>query len=246
LPVAGFLTPEPVRDRPQPGEETSRYVQSYLIMRLVVGGLGFALPFALVFIDAWGFDGDPFPRDSLSDYYYSGVRELFVGTLSAIGVFLVTYKVADRTLDNTLSVVAGVFAAVVALCPTERPSDAVTLTPLQERWSEGFVGGIHYFAATVFIVSLGFISYLYGDREGKRPASGKRSPAFWRRFHWACAGAIGVAVVWIAITELAGGPRTSLLIGEAVAVWAFGVSWFWKGFELDALRGTYSKVRRAD
>jgi hypothetical protein len=241
LPVAGFLTPEPVRDRPEPGQETSRYVKSYLIMRLVVGGLGFALPFALVLVDAWGFDGDPFPRDSLSDYYYSGVRELFVGTLSAIGVFLLTYKVADRSLDNTLSCVAGVFVALVALCPTQRPSDAVALTPLQDRWGEDFVAGIHYVSATVFIVSLGVISYLYGKREGERSPSGRHSPAFWRGFHWACAGAIGTALVWIAITEIAGGPRWSLLAGEAVAVWAFGVSWFWKGFERDALRGTYRR-----
>jgi hypothetical protein len=210
-------------------------------MRIVVGVLGVALPFVLVLVDAWGFDSHPFLRDSLSDYYYSGARELFVGTLSAIGVFLFTYKVADRTLDNSLSFVAGFFAAVVAICPTERPSDDVKLTPLQGSWGEGVVGGIHYVAATVFIVSLGLISYLYGKREGERTASGKRSPAFWRRFHWGCAGGIGAAVVWIVITELAGGPRTSLLIGEAVAVWAFGVSWFWKGFELDALRGTYRR-----
>lgn len=235
--MTGLLTPEPVRDRPRAGEETSRYVRSYLIMRIVVGALGVALPFLLVLVDGWWFDGDPFPRDSLSAYYYSGVRELFVGTLCAIGVFLFTYKVADRTLDNSLSFVAGVAAGMVALFPTEPPSGGIALTPLQERWGEGVVGTIHYGAATVFIVSLAVISYYYGKREGDRPARpGGRSPAFWRRFHWLCAGAIGAALVWIVVTEIAGGPRTSLLIGEAVSVWAFGVSWFWKGFEVDALR----------
>ena len=33
------------------------------------------------------------------------------------------------------------------------------------------------------------------------------------------------------------GPAESLLIGEAVSVWAFGVSWLWKGLEVDMLRG---------
>src|SRR5687768_5043692 len=102
-----LLKPE-VTVEPRPADpDTSRYVRSYLIMRIFIGALAVALPFLLVLIDGLGFDGDPFPRDSLSAYYYSGVRELFVGTLSATAVFLITYKVADRTLDNTLSVLAG-------------------------------------------------------------------------------------------------------------------------------------------
>ena len=101
--VRRFLKPvATVHPRPaDPG--TARYIRSYLIMRALVGALGIALPFALVLIDGWGFDGHPFPRTSLSAYYYSGTRELFVGALCAIGVFLITYKVAEINLDNTLS-----------------------------------------------------------------------------------------------------------------------------------------------
>jgi hypothetical protein len=234
-----LLTPELVVDRPLAGQDTSRYVRSYLIMRILVGALGVALPFMLVLGHGLAFDGEPFPRDSLSAYYYSGMRELFVGTLSAIGVFLITYKVADRTLDNTLSAVAGVAAGAVALFPTEAPTHTVPLSPLQERLGEGVVGTIHYGAAVVFIVSLAVISYFYGVREGARdPRQGKRSPVLWRRYHWSCAGGIAAALLWILVTELAGGPSKSLLIGEAVSVWAFGASWFMKGFELDALRDT--------
>jgi hypothetical protein len=89
---------EPVRETaPRPADaEALRYVRSYLFMRFCVGLLGIALPFALVLIDRYVFDGHPAPRDSLSAYYYSGVREVFVGTLAAIGVFLVTYKVTER------------------------------------------------------------------------------------------------------------------------------------------------------
>ena len=112
-----LLKPE-VTVEPRPADpDMSRYVRSYLIMRICIGALAVALPFLLVLIDGLGFDGDPFPRDSLSAYYYSGVRELFVGTLSATAVFLVTYKVADRTLDNTLSVVAGFAVLLVMLFP---------------------------------------------------------------------------------------------------------------------------------
>jgi hypothetical protein len=87
--------------------------------------------------------------------------------------------------------------------------------------------------------ALAVISFYFGKREGARPeAEGRRSPRFWRNFHWACAGAIAAALLWILLTEVGDvGPRESLLIGEAVSVWAFGISWLWKGLEVDLLRG---------
>jgi hypothetical protein len=205
---------------------------------VLVGALGVALPFLLVLIDGLWFDGSPFPRTSLSAYYYSGARELFVGALAATGVFLIAYKVAEVNLDNTLSLLAGAGALGVALFPTNRPSDRIALTPLQDRLGETAVATVHYVSAAVFISALGAISFCFGIREGARPARpGRRPPAFWRGFHFTCAAVIALALVWSLVTEAADiGPAESLLIGEAVAVWAFGVSWFWKGLELDLLR----------
>ncbi len=241
-----FLKPV-VTIKPRPTDpEASRYVRSYLIMRIAIGVLAVALPFALVLLDGLAFDGDPFPRTSLSAYYYSGVRELFVGALCATGVFLITYKVAERNLDNALSLLAGLAVLTVALFPTGLPADVVALTPLQDLLGESAVEILHFGAAAVFIVSLAVISYYFGKREGTRPPQeGKRrSRGFWRLYHWACAAAIGAALLWIGVTELIGWPSRSLLIGEAVAVWAFGASWLWKGLELDMLRGHPSPLRK--
>ena len=237
-----FLKPvAAVHPRP-PDPGTARYVRSYLIMRTVVGALGLALPFVLVLLDGLWFDGDPFPRTSLSAYYYSGAREVFVGALSATGVFLITYKVAEVNLDNTLSVLAGLAVLVVAQFPTGRPDDELGLTSLQDRLGESVVAGIHFTAAGAFILSLAAISYFFGKREGARhAAAGRRSPRFWQSYHWICAGTILAALAWSAVTEVSGwGPSRSLLYGEAVAVWAFGASWLWKGLELDMLRGAPS------
>jgi len=225
---------------PQPADPTSaRYVRSYLIMRTLVGALAIALPFVLVLVDGLSFDGDPFPRTSLSAYYYSGARELFVGGLSAVGVFLITYKVAEANLDNTLSLLAGIAVLVVAQFPPGRPTRLVGPTPLQDLFGESVVGVIHFTAAATFIMSLAALSYYFGWREGARPpVAGRRSPRFWQRYHWICAGIIVAALAWCAITLLSDwGPSRALLYGEAVAVWAFGASWLWKGLELDMLRG---------
>jgi hypothetical protein len=48
---------------------------------------------------------------------------------------------------------------------------------------------------------------------------------------------MGLALVWIGVTHFANWPSRSLLIGEWVSAWAFGISWFWKGAEWDMLRG---------
>jgi hypothetical protein len=236
--VRPFLEPVTEVERPTDDPGTLRYIRSFLLMRVMIGVIGIGLPFALVLIDGLWFDGSRFPRTSLSAYYYSGVRELFVGALCATGVFLVAYKVAEANLDNTLSVLAGVAALGVALFPTDRPRDGVPLTPLQDELGETFVATVHYGSAVVFIVALGVISYFFGKREGARPAvEGKRPPAFWRAFHWICAGVIGAALLFVLVTEVFDvGPSESLLIGEAVSVWAFGVSWLWKGLEVDMLR----------
>jgi hypothetical protein len=236
-----FLQPvENVHPRPA-DPDMARYVRSFLIMRTLVGLLGIALPFLLVLVDGVWLDGSPFLRESLSAYYYSGARELFVGGLSAIGVFLFTYKVAESNLDNTLSLVAGVMVVVVALCPTSRPTDLIGLTALQNRWGESLVAGIHFTAASLFIFSLAVISYSFGKREGKPQKGGppqRRSRRFWRTYHWICAALILAALVWSGVTELRDwGPSRSLLYGEVVAVWAFAASWLWKGLEIRTLLG---------
>jgi hypothetical protein len=97
----------------RPDSGAGRYVRSFLFERLVIGGLGIALPLVLVFLD-WGlFQDNPVPRDSLSAYYYSGMREWFVLTIGTTGFFLIAYKITENNLDNTLSILGGACALLI-------------------------------------------------------------------------------------------------------------------------------------
>jgi predicted tellurium resistance membrane protein TerC len=222
-------------------------------MRTLVGALGVALPVLLLLGDGFIFHGTQPARGSLSAYYFSGMRDLFVGLLFAIAVFLVCYKAFERSLDNTLTIVAGLAAIGVALFSTHRPGKMdIPLTPLQHRLGEPTVTTVHYVSAGIFIVCLAVISLFFGIREGKRPQQrdghrAKMSPAFWRRFHIACASFIGLALVFIGVSEfLHWFTGYSLIIGESAAVFAFGASWLAKGLELDVLtspRGAARVVR---
>jgi hypothetical protein len=189
--VIDFLKPQADVEELPADPHAARYVRSYLTMRFCVGVLGIALPLVLIFVDGLVFDEHPFPRNSLSAYYYSGTRDLFVGTLLATAIFLITYKISERGLDGTFSTVAGLAAVFIALCPMKPPSHDVMLTPLQAEFGEKLLAVVHMTSATVFIGSLGVICFFFGKREAHRPVVG-----------------------WVIATQIAGRPRTSLLIGR--------------------------------
>jgi hypothetical protein len=234
-----FLRPLTLETRPP----DSRYVKSFMTMRALSGLLGFALPLLLVGIGkAWDYDDRPWFRGSLSEYYYSGAREWFIGVLSATAAFLLVYKVVEPTLENILSLTAGVAVIFVVGFPTGTPYYIDELTPLQE-WNESFVEGVHYTFAVLFIGSLGAITFFFGVREAlRRTQVGRFSQVFWRRWHWSCAIAIAAAGAWIIANALTAKYLEwdiwkPVIVGEWVAVWAFAASWFYKGLDIDYLRG---------
>jgi hypothetical protein len=215
---------------PRPDNEP-RYVRSYVFTRFSIGLLGLLLPPTLVLLEPALFDGLPAPRGSLSAYYYSGLREIFVGGLWAIGVFLVVYKFLDFSWESLLSSLAGLAAVLVALFPTERPGDGVTLTPFQVKFGEGTVTAIHYGAAIAFIGLLVPIVLFFARDEGSREHRN------WQSFHTVSAALILFGAALAAFAGITHGPDKGVLIGEWIAIWAFGVSWLAKGAERKVLFG---------
>lgn len=221
-------------DRPPPTDhdELYLYVRSYLFIRLVIGIIGVLMPVALVAGELLFLERDSF-RGSLSDYYHSGMRDVFVASLCVIGLFLITYMLFLWNWDNVLSVVAGLAAVGVAMFPT---GGGDPLTPLQDRLGESLVGGLHFFSAAVFILLLGVMSFRFGTREGAREDRPAAKRWRWKAFHRGCAFAIFGAVAYIAATKITGVlDEFSLLLGETIAAVAFGASWFFKGAEWDLL-----------
>jgi hypothetical protein len=119
---------------------------SYLGLRRAVGCIGIGLPFVLVLgkilIEGPGIQG------SISAYYYTVMGNVFVGSLCAIGVFLLSYRY--KKYDIIASVLAGIFAIGVALFPTA-PELAPTAT-------EKAIGTVHVVSAALFFVTLACIS----------------------------------------------------------------------------------------
>lgn len=209
-----------------------------MLLRLVIGGLGVALPWLLILGDRV-LEGDWRIRDSVSADHYSGTRDGFVATMFVIGVFLVTYRFFERkNLENIFSIVAGIAGVLVGWFPTSRRDSAAPLTALQDKVGEFVARGIHFGAAITFIALLAIMSVMFGRQEGRltRRPNAKHSPAFWQRFHFGCAWVIVVGVLAIPLWR-ALGSDIALWLGETVAVTAYGVSWLAKGAEWDVLFG---------
>jgi len=120
---------------------------SYLGLRKGIGFLGLALPIVLMVGKIW-LDGGGI-ENSISAYYYTGMRNYFVGTMCAIGVFFTSYRY--RREDNYLSDAVAAFAVGVALFPTT-PAIASPTT------SQTIVGYVHLTSASLFFLCLAYFS----------------------------------------------------------------------------------------
>jgi D-alanyl-lipoteichoic acid acyltransferase DltB (MBOAT superfamily) len=121
---------------------------SYLGLRKGVGYIGFLLPFVLP-IGKILFQG-PGLEGSMSAYFYTVTGGVFVGSLCAIGVFLISYRY--KKWDIIASIIAGISAIMVALFPT---TPAGTPTPTQQA-----IGTVHLMSAGLFFLTLALISIL--------------------------------------------------------------------------------------
>jgi hypothetical protein len=246
-------------ERPEDLSDTSDprvlYARSYLLNRLVIGSIGVLLPTLLFFMDWLFLRGNTRVRSSLSAYYHTSARDLFVAALCVVGVMLLTYMAAQRnTWDFWLSAAAGVAVLGVAFFPTRRP-DLVAGEPLcgevsfptppgcthlQQALGETTVAAIHYVSAGIFIVTLALICFLFARREQVHKGRIGRA-----RLHRACGYAIFAAIAWVGIggaLDIRILSLTPLYVGEVVSVYAFGVSWTMKA--LDLFKGLLDRLLR--
>jgi hypothetical protein len=194
---------------------------SYLFLRRAIGFIGSLLPVVLPLGYALS-TGKWLLLASVSSYYYSDMRNVFVGGLCAVGVFLVCYRY--RRWDDVFATAAGTCAIGVALCPP-RPPDASRLAEV--------AGVLHIVFATLFFLTMALMCWFLFTRSskpvGQRPAAKNARNLVYR----VCAVAI---VVFTALAGLSAFASQSfidtvhpLFWCEALATFAFGFAWFIKG-----------------
>lgn len=204
--------------------ETSLLVFSYLELRKAVGILGMALPF-VVSIGAFIFFHTGL-QNSISSYYYTGMRDVYVGILFAIGVFLLSYRGYSRS-DDIAGDLACLFAVGVAIFPTFSSDTGTTGIPI--------IAYLHTICAACFLITLSYFSLgLFTKTDpDKSPTRGKRQRNV---VYKVCGYVIISCLILMAILSILPDDISDTLKRyhpvfwlEALAIVAFGVSWFTKG-----------------
>lgn len=201
----------PVRESPS--------TLTYLELRRAVGFIALGLPFAVALprlITRHALEG------SISAYYYTGSRNLFVGGLCSIAMFLLCCRGFDRK-DLIAGVSAAIFALGVAFFPT-RPENP---TPRQETAALIHVASAILLFSTLSVFCLWLFRMTAADVRITREKVQRNS------VYTTCGIVIlgsmaAIGLCWLLhVNSIFGiGPW---LIFETTALEAFGVAWLTKG-----------------
>ena len=260
------------------GPESNQLVRNYMTLRKAIGWIGVLLPF-VIFLGNWIIFshhvagclvpiGDNLP-DSLSGYYYSHMRDVFVGGMWAAGVFLFFYTGHD-TFARVATNFAGLAALGIALFPTNPPTSEylqtntcgpVTPVVLQPSPHGSAVGIVHVACLCGLMLMIALMAWRFtrqytddqiavmtdDDREiEQNPRLKGRN----NRIYWGCVVALVAAGAFAIIQEwvFTGPIKTDapwLLYAETVAFLAFGTAWFVKGRALLGIGNAYRTTRSA-
>ncbi len=190
-----------------------------------MGISGFLLP---VVLGPGGWLANVPFQDNISSYYHTAMRDVFVGTMCAIGVFLLCYRGHDW-IENWTSNIGCAAAFGVALFPLDAGSD-----PLLQK---SVVGWLHTFSGGVFFLTLAFYSLYHFPRSTDTLA--EQEPHQWeRRAIYRISGLVILGSMFaMTIYLFILNPEWKRLLDdwnflfwmEWIATWAFASAWLTKG-----------------
>ena len=217
-----------VHAQPRLVGEPSEYVVSYLTLRQMIGWVGLLMPFA-VRIGAGLFE-HILTTDSISAYYYTGQRDVFVSTLVLTGALVACYR-TPALRDNVVATVAGLAAAGIGLFPMDPTWAPEILQAHPETltaacyFGHGFLGYHFLFVATFFALTFYLVYFRFSALTPAVPTAQKQT----RNKVYKVCGAV-MLLAYLAIGALAVFARgSSIFWPETLAVVSFGIAWLVKG-----------------
>lgn len=228
--------PEPLREN-STGRASHQLVVSFLTTGRAIAFLGLFLPASML---VWSLLTRSSIRGSLSEYYYTPVRDLMVGTLIAMAVFLWSYRgFSDRDddlrADRHVGKIAAVAAAIIAFSPiTPRNDDRCTL--VQCIIGRETAALVHSVGATTFFVCLAIFCLVLLPRSVVRGHGAVTRV----RIYLGCGWLIVAACVFIAVWQFlpaeivfALGHFRPVFWAETAAIVAFSSAWIVRGRALE-------------
>jgi len=214
---------------------------AYKLVQLLIGLIAFGFG-PIVAVAYWIEGGSGGLGGSISSYYNSDVRDLFVGMLFALGLMFVTYHfrpvrwkgpaaeangtgtddrpyVVNYMVDNWLANAAGAAAVLVALCPTDDTPHA--------HLPSTTVGKFHVVWGITLFVLLALFAWWRFRMSAGAPSAKKQAR---NRLYTFCGCVMvgGLALYGVQRWWLTSLPSWLGFVGETIALWGFALSWLLK------------------
>jgi hypothetical protein len=199
---------------------SDQLVHSFLFLRRAVGLIGMALPVVVILGEL--IIGDGRVLYSVSGYYNSDMRDVYVGALCAIGVFLLSYR-GYGPVDDIAGNIGAVAAIGAALFPTKPPGEATR--------SQEVINAVHIAFGGIFLLTLAFFClFLFVKTNTAQPTRRKIQR---NQVYRSCGVIIVVSLALIVVLgwvldKYVAALRPVLWL-EALASVAFGIAWLTKG-----------------
>lgn len=214
------------------GDIRKHITQTYVSLRLGMAILAFSLPVLLVL---WSvFSGETFNGEkllpSISAYYFTPMRDVFVGTLVAVGACLYLYKgFSDR--ENKALNCAGIFAVAVAFIPTCIPELGMMTEETCNQGARNVMKWLHRISAFLFFLPVAYVCTFRGKDTVELIKDEKVRKKYIRLYR--IIGPLMIVLpVLSAIDSLIRDSGSLVFFVETAAIWAFAIFWITKVREL--------------
>jgi len=199
------------------GHELQRYIMwTYYMLRGGMAVIAFLLPVVLLVGGRQTWPGAQ--PASISGYYHTAMRDVFVGALVTVGVFLVLYRAFNK-VENWLLNIAGLAVICVALLPCGRDQGST------DAVGQFTAAQAHGICAMVAFGCLAVVAIFLG-RDTVNLLPDKPTQRLYRGVY------IGLGIAMIAMPAaalwLTRTNASSLFWVETAALWVFASYWMVK------------------
>ena len=211
---------------------------SYYTMRRAIGVLGISLPLILI-AGTFLFGGCREVQYSISTYYHTNMRDIFVGFNCAVAFFFFAYRGHDWR-DNLAGYLGCIFVLGVAFLPCTISDPTMNCLILSDSQNP-LPGKLHNLSALMyFIILIVYSLFLFPMTHmdmvtGEKAFMGRQKKRR-NRVYYICGGAMTASVfliltyMWF-LPDVRPGLKelNPVMWLESVTLFAFGISWMTKG-----------------
>lgn len=209
------------------GSITKHITLTYVNLRVGMAIIAFLLPLLLAL---WSLFSGTKLLPSISAYYHTPMRDVFVGSLVAVGACLYLYKgFSDR--ENKALNCAGIFAVGVAFLPTCIPDVSIMTDDMCNQGLPCVVKWLHRISAFLFFIPVAYVSTFRGKDTVNLIDDEKIRNKY--LYLYRIIGPLMIVLPAIAVIYFVIKDSDSIIFFvESAAIWAFALFWLTKVREL--------------